>query len=50
MRHPIFVVLLGTALVAGAAAGDSGLLVESYGKLMLVRPDGAERVLGSPTK
>src|SRR5436309_3078699 len=49
MRHPIFVVLLGTALVAGAAVGDSGLLVASYGKLMLVRPDGAERVLSDST-
>jgi len=49
MRHPIFGVLLGTALVAGAAAGDSGLLVESYGKLMLVRPDGTERILSDST-
>src|SRR5437667_11797171 len=49
MRHAIFIALVGTTLVAGAAAGDSGLLLESYGKLMLVRPDGAELVLRDST-
>jgi len=42
-------VLLGTTLIAGAAAGDSGLLVESYGKLLLVRADGTWRVLSDST-
>ena len=45
MRHAIFIALVGTTLVAGAAAGDSGLLVESYGKLLFVRADGTGRVL-----
>src|SRR5213594_3934014 len=49
MRLAIFIVLLGTTLIAGAAAGDSGLLVESYGKLLLVRADGTWRVLSDST-
>lgn len=49
MRHAIFIALVGTTLVAGAAAGDSGLLVESYGKLLFVRADGTGRVLSDST-
>src|SRR2546422_7169484 len=49
MRHAIFIALVGTTLVAGATAGDSGLLVESYGKLLLVRTDGTGRVLSDST-
>src|SRR5262245_51205748 len=45
MRMTVLSLLLFTALAAGIAADGENLLVESYGKLLLIRMDGTKQVL-----
>jgi Tol biopolymer transport system component len=47
-RTSIFTFLTFTALLAAIAADPGNLVVDNGGTLLLIRPDGTQRVVGSP--
>jgi Tol biopolymer transport system component len=49
LRITLLTVLALSALAAGIAADQGNLLVDSYGKLLLIRPDGTQSVLRDST-
>jgi Tol biopolymer transport system component len=49
VRASLFPIIAFTALAAGFAADQGNLLVDSYGKLLLIAPNGSQRILRDST-